>query len=139
MSFKKIALWGATLIAIAYVLVASARSDDPKLRKLITGEEVSEKYINYVLFDRDGRAKCKSAIEGAAQYDLRWTGGGLTTALTHWNATAREDGYIRFSGDNAETQNLPGLWVRVTYHCLFDPDSRTVISVSLEPTKKLRQ
>jgi hypothetical protein len=142
MSFKSICgVWGATFIAIAYVLAASAHSDDPndKLTKLIPGEEVSEKYINYVLFDRDGRAKCKSAIEDAAQYDLRWPGGWLTSVLTRWNATAREDGYIRFSGDNAEAQNLVGLWVRVTYHCLFDPDSRTVIGVSLERTKIPRQ
>ena len=139
MNFKLICIiWGIGLvIALMKIMdmTTGVFAGPSAPSKPMLGQEVSEQYRWHVLTDRDGISKCKSAVENAVQYDLRWTESSNSSRWNRWNKYARSDGYIQFNGDRAEAQNGFGNWVRITYWCLFDPDNRTVISASVERGK----
>jgi hypothetical protein len=143
-SFKVgMCIWaGFLLIGLVAVLSGPLKSQSttpvaaqaaPATAKPMAGQEVSEKYRDHVFIEGHAGWKCKKAIENAAKYDVRWT--SWFSDFSRWNKYARADGYIRFSGDDAEAQNGFGNWVRANYSCLFDPATSTVISVSIEPGK----
>jgi len=129
-------------IGVVYMMiggVSNSTSSAPPTPKPIpakptAGQEVSEEYVNYVIREREGGWNCKQAVEKSAKYDIKWKSWGY--GFDYWNKYARNDGYLRISGDDAEAQNGFGNWVRANYSCTYDPENKTVINVTLDAGKK---
>ncbi|OKO70036.1 hypothetical protein AC630_35655 [Bradyrhizobium sp. AS23.2] len=49
-----------------------------------------------------------------------------------WSKRVANDGTIRMRGDQAEAQNGLGNWMRVTYSCTVNIDTKTVTNASLD-------
>jgi hypothetical protein len=88
---------------------------------------------------------CKAAVEGLAQYDLRWTGRtsksyGFPQYRLTKGGSATDDlegaDSIHLVGDRAEAQNGFGNWMRVNYSCTYDLRAGKVVDATLDAGRR---
>ena len=70
---------------------------------------------------------CQLAIEELALYDYEWTDGWLESKFDRFawrNSRART---LTYHGSRIKFQNVFGAWRHVSYWCVYDPNTQTVL------------
>lgn len=115
-------------------------TEKPEPVRPTAGQEVSEEYFDWI--NRKMGFKCQHQIKGLVRNDMRSPGvfSGTNSMdsvffllrFDRWSKRVANDGTIRMRGDQAEAQNGLGNWMRVTYSCTVNIDTKTVTDVSLD-------
>ena len=115
-------------------------TEKPEPARPAVGEEVSEEYFKW-LNSKMG-FDCQQQIKRLVRNDMRSPGAFSGTnsmdsvffllRFDRWSKHVAKDGTIRMRGDQAEAQNGMGNWMRVTYSCTVNIDSKTVTDASLD-------
>ncbi|MEM7523313.1 MAG: hypothetical protein AAF360_06080 [Pseudomonadota bacterium] len=84
-------------------------------------------YYDKVAYLADRR--CKTMIEGFAQYDARW-GDGSPFSRAGWADDEKK--VLNLLGDNAQFQNGFGAFARVGYSCTFNAHARRALNAQVE-------
>jgi hypothetical protein len=119
---------------------SQADKEKPEPARPAAGQEVSEEYFNWIN-SKMGFA-CQQQIKRLVRNDMRSPGvfSGTNSMdstffllrFDRWSKRVANDGTIRMRGDQAEAQNGLGNWMRVTYSCTVDIDTKTVTDASLD-------
>jgi len=119
---------------------ASEAKETPEPVRPAAGQEVSEEYFKWI--DSKMGFACQQQIKRLVRNDMRSPGvfsgtNSMDSAFfllrfDRWSKRVASDSTIRMRGDQAEAQNGMGNWVRVTYSCAVNIDSKTVTDVSLD-------
>ena len=67
---------------------------------------------------------CEPLIESMARYDYKWTDGWLGVKLERFRWNNRAEGSLSYTGDEIQFQNGFGAWLRMTYWCHYNPETR---------------
>ena len=84
-------------------------------------------------FVRDATAACKPLIQSRAKYDYKWMDGILDPTFSQVSWADSNKGVVKFFGDRVKFQNGLGNWMRMTYMCTYDPTSKSVSNVEIQP------
>jgi len=80
----------------------------------------------------DAEKACDPVIEREAKYDWLWTYSIFFGRPFDRHRWADEDKkLILYSGDNIAFQTNIGTWERMSYHCLYDPQTKKAQKVSV--------
>lgn len=72
--------------------------------------------------------RCRKAVEKQALYAVEWVGDDPV-----FSRLRRDGAALTYIGDNVRFQNGLGAMQHHIFFCTYDPDSRTVLNVTLEP------
>lgn len=77
--------------------------------------------------------RCQREIERFAQYEVKWTDSYPDTKLTRRAWLDEEAGTLSYYGDRVQFSNGYGAFQNYLYRCDYDPSTKTVTSVEVEP------
>lgn len=76
---------------------------------------------------------CRRWVERLAKNDFQWTDGWLETKFSHYRWKIKTKGIVTYIGDKIKYQNGFGAWIRHTYECDFDTESKRIVDVRAKP------
>ncbi|MBB5320456.1 hypothetical protein [Marinobacter oulmenensis] len=77
--------------------------------------------------------RCQKQIERQAQYEVKWTDSYPDTKLTRRAWLDQEEGTLTYYGDRVQFSNAYGAFQNYIYRCDYDPFTKTVINLEMEP------
>lgn len=75
---------------------------------------------------------CKREIESRAKHEYEWTD-GVYPAFAQYAWVSKEEGTVKYLGDQFKAQNGFGVFSQYRYSCQFDPAKGVVLSTVIEP------
>ena len=76
---------------------------------------------------------CKPEIENQATNNFEWTDGFLTPMFEKIAFSTLAPHAVTYIGTQVKFQNGFGAWTIMRYACVWDPDSKKVITVLVAP------
>lgn len=77
--------------------------------------------------------RCQRQIERQAQYEVKWTDSYPDTKLSRRDWLDQEAGTLTYYGDRVQFSNAYGAFQNYIYRCDYDPETKTVINLQMEP------
>jgi len=77
--------------------------------------------------------RCQRQIERQAQYEVKWTDSYPDTKLSRRDWLDQEEGTLTYYGDRVQFSNAYGAFQNYIYRCDYDPATKTVIDLQMEP------
>ena len=77
--------------------------------------------------------RCAREIERLAQYEVKWTDSYPDTKLTRRAWLDKGAGTLSYYGDRVQFSNGYGAFENYVYRCDYDPSTKTVTNVEVEP------
>lgn len=77
--------------------------------------------------------RCQGAIERQAKYEVKWTDEYPDLKLSRRGWLDKDEGTLTYYGDRVQFSNGYGAFQNHAYSCDYDPTSKTVLSVVVEP------
>ena len=72
---------------------------------------------------------CQGKIERLSRYGHEWTDSWLGAKFGRFQWVSRDEGVIRYQGDQIRFQNGFGAWIPHTYWCHYDTMNKTVLDL----------
>jgi hypothetical protein len=112
---------------------------EPEPARPKPGQEVSEEYFKWL--ERKVGFDCQQQIKRGVAYNMRSEGILYGTnemdsikfilRFDRWSKLVSNENTITIAGDKAEIQNGLGNWVRASYRCKANIDTKTVVDASV--------
>jgi len=77
--------------------------------------------------------RCDDQVEAMAQYSAEWTDGFFEPKFSRYKWLSQPAGTVTYFGDKVRFQNGFGAWQNMVYACDYDPESDTVLDVTVSP------
>lgn len=77
--------------------------------------------------------RCEREIERFAQYEVKWTDSYPDTKLSRRGWLDQDAGTLSYYGDRVQFSNGYGAFQNYVYRCDYDPETKTVLNVEMEP------
>lgn len=77
--------------------------------------------------------RCAKAIERLAEYEVKWTDSYPDTKLNRRAWLDEEEGTLSYYGDRVQFSNGYGAFQNYMYRCDYDPKTKSVLNLELEP------
>lgn len=77
--------------------------------------------------------RCQRQIERQAQYEVKWTDSYPDTKLSRRDWLDQEEGTLTYYGDRVQFSNAYGAFQNYIYRCDYDPETKTVVNLEMEP------
>jgi len=77
--------------------------------------------------------RCEREIERLAQYDVKWTDSYPDVKLSRRGWLDEAAGTLTYYGDRVQFSNGYGAFKNYIYRCDYDPSTKSVINVEIEP------
>jgi hypothetical protein len=81
---------------------------------------------------------CRPTVERLANFDAQWTDAWHEPKFSHYGWHDQEKGLIRYSGDRIKFQNGFGAFQPHVYRCVYDPYTKSVVSINASPGRMER-
>lgn len=76
--------------------------------------------------------ECASHIERRAKYDYKWEDSFLTSRFSRYRWSDKSRHLLEYIGDKVKFQNGFGAWMPMTYRCVYDADTKSVVGLTVE-------
>lgn len=77
---------------------------------------------------------CPAFVEKLARFSARWTDTGLfEPKFSRFRWLDESAGTLTYVGDKVEFQNAFGAWQPILYECDYDPRTKTILDVRIQP------
>jgi hypothetical protein len=77
--------------------------------------------------------RCQKEIERQAKYEVKWTDEYPDLKLSQRGWLEKEEGTLTYYGDRVQFSNGYGAFENYAYSCDYDPSTKTVLGVVVEP------